>query len=228
MLLFELHVLVRGSGPFPAAPTGWKRAATVTTTGVYPMQHMYTAHVHAASVLGAMGRVSELEPFLAEHAMTLTRVKIERLFAPDSSNAPEAVSGTEYLEAHIKFADVAPGKFEQLATECLAYGVQMLINPLSAQPLPVTTLRMYNTTLQNFLQTHFSVVCAVSRFATIQRVHLEHGVVDTNPMTDEGWLFPLGGNFQTSITTADTPERVMCPTGGLAVAPLILRDALRA
>jgi len=212
VVLFELHVLVSGTGPFPAAPTGWKRATTVTTTGVCRVQNMYTSHVNATSVLGAMGRVSQLEPFLKEHAMTLTRVKIERLFTPDSSDAPQAVSGTEYLEAHIKFADVAPGRFEQLAMECLSHGVQMLINPLSTSPLPVTTLRMYNTSLQKFLQTHDSVVRAVSRVATIQRVHLEHGVVDTNPMTDEGWLFPRNGNFQASITNVDILERLICPS----------------
>ena len=102
-------------------------------------------------------------------------------------------------------------RYEILAKICLKYGIQLLINPYSLKMAPVTTMRMYNTSLEQFKNKNTSFVNELIRNDfTIYKQHIERGVYDTNVYTDSGWLF-FGNDYKSSITDIDCPQRIQPP-----------------
>lgn len=202
---YEIHVLVspkleqavfNGNVDPPPGP-GWRPTLTVTTTGVAPRQPMWTACKRFPSDAAAQAYGKTLEG---------VRVKVERLGVPLGN-----VEGDEYLEAHAKII-MRGVDYAQLARICLEFGVQLLVNPRSNRPWPVTTMRRYDCSEGTFLAEHdklLEAICGVG--CEIHRAHLERGVLDTNPSTDQGWLFPHDGGPRDRITQLDCPERLVHP-----------------
>lgn len=101
--------------------------------------------------------------------------------------------------------------YASLAELCLDYGIQLLINPYSIKRAPVTTMRMYDTSLVEFNTKHEAFLRRLTEMGhPVYKVHMEHGVFDTNVFTDMGWLF-LGSDYKTPITTVDCAHRLEIP-----------------
>lgn len=203
MPTYELHVLIDPAQEPEMArstPEGWRKTVTVTSTGVARRQPMWTRSVMFANKEEALNCINALNI-----PQRIVRVKVECL----GEDLPDVQGLDEYLEVHMKLDPSVP--YEKLALACLSFGVQLLINPESSRPWPVTTMRCYNMTGKAFRELHQQVVAAVKPLASIHKTHFEHGVFDSNPQTDAGWLFPEGAPIDTLITAVDTPYRLHHP-----------------
>jgi len=185
----------------------WKKSLTVTSTGIYPRQPMLSAIFNANSQLEATQKTLLLQQWLISGNLTVVRTKLEALMTLDK--LPDVWNEYEYLESHIKI-ECPLSDWHELQSMCLPYGVQLLINPTSQNPLPVTTMRRYNTTAQQFAKEHSELVSNISKKWVIFKIHVEHGLFDSNVITDSGWLFP-GKNYQAKITEVDCDNRLKCP-----------------
>lgn len=204
--LYEIHALIDPSkeeklfaGELPAPDeSNWKPTLTVTTTGRFPRQPMWTTH-------RAFDNDEKARAYGKEIAKNTSyvRVKVERL---GITRDDPVVAGEDYFESHIK---VKPGgDVEALAKACLLFGAQLLVNPRSTLVAPVTTLRRYDITSRAFLALHEALTRKIqSAGHEVHRTHLERGILDTNVTTDEGWLYPEGKTIRETIREA-TPARL--------------------
>ena len=186
--------------------------ATITTTGINPRQPMITYIVTNETDESVKNITDTIKSIMVQppFELNVVRFKIEQLLSGDH---PELkVTGDEYFESHVKIGKTLPNddEYRKMATICLKYGVQLVVNPYSKVIAPVTTFRKYDATYTEFINLHESLVndltnCGYELF----KIHLEMGILDTNVHTDEGWLFK-NGCYKTPITEPDE-LRLTCP-----------------
>lgn len=206
MPTYEFHVLIdpaKEETMDADKMPGWRNTVVEMSTGVARRQPMWTCARVFASDADALAFARE-SASVCDH---VTRIKTERM-----GPQPGAVEGDEeYLESHVK-VNLNGGEYQALAKTCLGYGVQLLVNPNSEQPWPVTTMRRYDVTEESFLKEHNRLVAQIEEQGFgVHRTHIERGIMDTNTATDEGWLFPMGGSHRDLVTTVDCPERLVPP-----------------
>lgn len=195
-----------------------KVMATATSTGVAPRQPMVSGFMISCTPAEAKELADQLVLYLSDRGLNVIRSKVEVLVTLEKLDGGEAVSGDDYYEAHIKVGSSmpSPDDYHRLAELCLGHGTQLLLNPYSIKMAPVTTMRSYDCTADEFSRRHQALLDDLTKAGFQQyKVHMERGVYDSNPFTDQGWLFH-GTCYKSSITTLDVPERLMVP-----VTPLI-------
>jgi len=192
--------------------TNLKKMATVTTTGISKRQPMITFNVINKSE-STVKNITKNVTYIMAHKpfnFNIVRVKIERLLSGNNHNLQ--VTDNMYFESHIKIGKYipSPSDYKKLAQICLKYGVQLLLNPDSRIIAPVTTLRKYDTTYNDFINLHNQLVNELldNKFETY-KTHIEMGIFDSNVYTDEGWLFK-NGNYKIPITEMDD-TRLLVP-----------------
>jgi len=223
-MTFEIHVLVdpkQEEGLLQASASihekhpalhSCKVMATLTSTGVSPRQPMISGFYSATDAADAVSFSHSVAKSVEDCGFTVTRIKVEQLISL-SDPVLDEVQGDAYYEAHVKVGSSMPNpdRYRLLAEICLKYGAQLLINPYSIKMAPVTTMRMYDTSVASFASKHQAFLKDLdSHGFTTYKQHLEMGVHDTNVYTDVGWLFH-GSEYKVPITEVDCPARVMAP-----------------
>jgi hypothetical protein len=222
--MFEIHVLVDPSQEYKLNNDinhirethidlyNCKVMATVTSTGVSRRQPMISGFFNSGKE-HAIKYANSLGTYLTSNGFKVVRIKVENLISFDNNDI-DGIVNDEYYESHIKVGSYIPTieRYEVLARLCLKYGIQLLLNPYSLKMAPVTTMRMYNETLENFKTKHTSFINELTDIGfTVYKQHIEQGVYDTNVFTDKDWLFN-GDDYKSSITELDCSERLQIPS----------------
>lgn len=186
--------------------------ATITSTGINKRQPMITFCITNQTEKDAINIANKVQEIMANDkiGLNVVRVKVEQLLSGDNSELD--VMGENYFESHVKIGKCIPDKdiYRDIATTCLKYGTQLLINPYSNVIAPVTTFRKYNISYNEFITLHDELCNELTNKGfSIYKIHIEKGIMDTNVYTDREWLFH-GNDFKTSITEINE-ERVTCP-----------------
>lgn len=188
-----------------------KKMSTATSTGENKRQPMITFTVVNQTEENVKNTTDLVEAIMTSDALgfKVPRIKIEQLLSRNHSGL--TVSGDKYFESHVKIGDKIPDKenYKNIATICLKYGAQLVVNSYSTIIAPVTTFRKYDLSFDEFIGLHDQLIDDLKN-AGFQpyKIHIEMGIVDTNVYTDRGWLFLE--DYKTPITQVDE-QRVSCP-----------------
>lgn len=186
--------------------------STNTTTGKYRHQAMLTYYHLNVDPEKAIEIANFGKQCMIELNIRVRRVKVEILIS-EQKDIEITLNKNQYLESHLKIGKTIPSQeeYQKLATLLLKYGVHLLINYDSRVVAPVTTMRFYNKSLDEFKEINQKIVDELKENGfEVFKQHLEYGIYDDNVMTDQGWLFE-GDNYTEAIMKCDSEKRLEIP-----------------
>jgi hypothetical protein len=197
--------------------------ATNTTTGKYRHQTMLT-YYHLNTEPETAIEIANYGKKIMEDDLNIRvrRVKVEVLIGENKELNLKA-NNNQYLECHLKIGKSIPSpeEYKKLASLLLKYGVHLLINYDSKVVAPVTTMRSYNKSLDEFREINKNIIDELKENGfEVHKQHMEYGVYDDNVMTDQGWLFE-NDKYTEPISECDTEKRLEVP-GNYTYQPPVL------
>jgi hypothetical protein len=161
-----------------------------TRYGLHPSQPMVT-YWHMDTV----ENVLKLARAHAEDIGNIIRIKVEALPSMRLSRGP-LPDDSQYWEFHGK---VREGDWEKAARVCAPFGCHLFSN--RDPSVPIINLRRYLVSYDEAKDDLAKLIAALkAEGMSLEEVHYEYGILDTNPTLDEGWLFATGGKKTEFLT----------------------------